>query len=144
MANNTPTNIPVAILIFNNGGQITYRAYSPNSYNLNNDGTNPDHQSEQFGQFLARIHNQIAYDLMQPINTITNFGQLKEIHTRHITVPITERCNEVCYFTTYNHPHCNYNPVHRESPVFFNVNQANNYASMYPNLFHYQCSHEFI
>ena len=134
-------NIPVAILIFNNGGQISYRAYSPDNYTINEDGTNP---SEQLGQFLARVHNRIAYNSMQPMNTVTNFGQLKEIHTRHITVPLSERSNGACHFTAYAHQNCNYKPVHRESPVFFSANQATNYANMNPNLFHYECPHEFV
>lgn len=141
---NPHMNIPVAILIFDNEGQISYRAYSPDGYIFNADGSNPDHRSEQFGQFLARVHNRVAYDSMQPMNNATNYGRLKEIHTRHIAVPITDRGNGICYFTTYIHQHCNYKPVHRNSPVFFDAIQADNYANMQPNLFHRSCSHEFV
>ena len=143
-AANPHMNIPIAILIFDNNGQISYRAYSPDAYAFNEDGSNPDHRSEQFGQFLARVHNRILYNVLQPMNNVTPYGQLKEIHTRHIQIPISERANGICYFTTYIHQHCNYKPVHCNSPVFFDPNQANNYASSQPNLNHRSCPHEFV
>ena len=143
-AQNPHMNIPVAILIFDNNGQISYRAYSPDTYTFNADGSNPDHCSEQFGQVLARVHNRVAYNALQPMNNVTNYGQLKEIHTRHIQIPIAERNDGTCYFTTYIHPHCSYKPVHRNSPVLFDPNQANNYANTQPNLNHRSCPHEFV
>ena len=136
-------NIPVAILIFDNEGQISYRAYSPTQYHFNSDGSNPDHRSEQFGQFLAAVYNRVAYDQMNPLNNATNYGRLKEVHSRHIQVPIQNR-GPTCYFTTYIHQHCNYKPVHRESPVVFDVIQAQNYAGIQPNLCHRECPHEFV
>lgn len=136
-------NIPVAILIFDNQGQISYRAYSPQEYHFLPDGSNPDHRDGQFGQFLAHLYNRIAYDQQNPLNNNTNYGRLKEIHTRHVQIPIASRGN-VCYFTTYVHQHCNYKPIHRESPVVFDSNQANNYANLQPNLIHLGCPHECI
>jgi hypothetical protein len=136
-------NVPVAILIFDNDGQISYRAYSPQHYYFNEDGSNPDHRSEQFGQFLAAVYNRVAYDQLNPLNNNTNYGRLKEVHSRHVQVPIQNR-GSVCYFTTYIHQHTPYKPVHRNSPVFFDDIQANNYASTQPNLFHRSCSHEFV
>lgn len=136
-------NIPVAILIFENEGIISYRAYSPTEYHFLPDGSNPDHRDGQFGQFLAHLYNHIAYDQLNPMNNNTPYGRLKEIHTRHVQIPIADRGN-TCYFTTYVHQHCNYKPIHRESPVFFDQIQANNYANMQPNLSHHNCPHEFI
>ena len=136
-------NIPVAILIFDNQGQISYRAYSPSEYHFLPDGSNPDHRDGQFGQFLAHLYNRIAYDQLNPLNNATNYGRLKEIHTRHVQIPIGQRHN-ICYFTTYVHQHCNYKPIHRESPVFFDAIQANNYANLQPNLIHHSCVHELI
>lgn len=136
-------NIPVAILIFDNQGQITYRAYSPREYHFLPDGSNPDHRDGQFGQFLAHVYNRVAYNEQQPLNNATNYGRLKEIHTRHVQIPISQRFN-ICYFTTYIHRHTPYKPIHRESPVFFDLNQANNYANMQPNLSHHNCPHEFV
>ena len=143
-AANPHMNIPVAILIFDNDGQISYRAYSPSAYFFNEDGSNPDHCSQQFGQFLARVHNRVAYNPLQPMSTDTNYGQLKEIHSRHIQIPISERANGTCYFTTYIHQHCNYKPIHCNSPVLFDINQASNYANTQPNLSHHSCSHEMV
>jgi hypothetical protein len=136
-------NIPVAILIFDNQGEISYRAYSPTEYHFLPDGSNPDHRDGQFGQFLAHVYNRVAYDQQNPNNNNTNYGRLKEIHTRHIQIPINQRMG-LCYFTTYIHPHCNYKPVHRNSPIFFDPNQASSYANLQPNLIHYNCPHEFI
>lgn len=136
-------NIPIAILIFENQGQISYRAYSPTEYHFRPDGSNPDHRDGQFGQFLAHLYTKVAYDQLNPLNNNTNYGQLKEIHTRHVQIHITSR-NNICYFTTYNHPHTNYKPVHRESPVFFDVNHANNYSNQQPNLTNLSCIHEFV
>jgi hypothetical protein len=136
-------NIPVAILIFDNEGQISYRAYSPREYHFNADGSNPDHRSEQFGQFLAAVYNRVSYDQLQPMNNATNYGRLKEVHSRHIQVQLANR-GDVCYFTTYIHQHTPYKPVHRNSPVFFNQNDANNYSNQQPNLYHRSCSHEFV
>lgn len=135
-------NIPVAILIFDNQGQISYRAYSPTEYHFLPDGSNPDNRDGQFAQFLAHLYTKVAYDQLNPLNN-TNYGQLKEIHTRYVQIPIAQRHN-ICYFTTYNHQHTNYKPVHRESPVFFDVNQANNYSNQQPNLTHLSCIHEFV
>ena len=136
-------NIPVAILIFDNQGVISYRAYSPREYHFLPDGSNPDHRDGQFGQFLAHLYYRIAYDVQNPMNNNTNFGQLKEIHTRHVQIPIADRHN-TCYFTTYIHPHTLYKPVHRNSPVFFDQDRANNYINQQPNLFHLSCQHEFV
>lgn len=136
-------NIPVAILIFDNDGQIFYHAYSPQEYHFLPDGSNPDHRDGQFGQFLAHVYNRISYDIQNPMNNNTSLGRLKEIHTRHVQIPISNR-NNTCYFSTYIHPHCNYKPVHRPSPVLFDQNQADNYANIQPNLYHFNCPHEFV
>jgi hypothetical protein len=140
---NAMMSIPVAILIFDNEGQISYRAYSPTEYHFRPDGSNPDHRDGQFGQFLARVYNRVAYNELQPLNNATNYGRLKEIHTRHVQIPIAQRFN-ICYFSTYIHRHTPYKPVHHESPIFFDLNQANNYANMQPNLCHPNCPHEFV
>jgi hypothetical protein len=34
--------------------------------------------------------------------------------------------------------------VHRNSPVFFNQDDANNYINQQPNLYHRSCHHEFV
>jgi hypothetical protein len=135
-------NIPLAILIFDNDGQILYRAFSPNNYNTipglpENDNTFPD----QYGQFMARIYNRISYQ--QGGSNSTQYGKLKEIHTRYIDTPLSQRTTN-CYFTTYVHPHTIYRPVHRQSPVFFDFQGATSYAAANPDLIHRSCEHEFV
>jgi hypothetical protein len=136
-------NIPVAILIFINQGHITYRAYSPREYHFLPDGSNPDHRDGQFAQFLAHVYNRVSYDAQNPMNNSTPFGELKEIHTRHVQIPIANR-GHTCYFSTYIHQHTNYKPVDRPSPVLFDPIQAQNYANTQPNLYHRDCPHEFV
>ncbi len=140
---NAVMNIPIAILIFDNDGQIFYKAFSPREYHFRPDGSNPDHRDGQFGQFLAHLYNRISYNQLEPLNNSTNYGRLKEIHTRHISIPIAAREN-TCYFTTYTHQNTPYKPVHINSPVFFDCGQAQNYANSQPNLSHQNCTHEFV
>jgi hypothetical protein len=136
--NNLSLAIPVAILIFDNDGQITYRAYSPsrNTYEEIED-------DEEFQQFLARLYNHLAYDNQNHLNNITNYGCLKEIHTRYIQIPIQQRGNS-CFFSTYINRFTNYKPVHHPSPILFDVNEASDYANEQRNLIHCECPHEFI
>ncbi len=136
-------SIPIAILIFDNNGQIYYHAFSPKEYHYRPDGSSPDHSDGQISQFLAHIYNRISYNPQNTINNVSLFGKLKEIHTRHIYIPITERGN-ICYFSTYANQYTNYRPIHTISPIFFIDNQAKNYANQQPNLFHTSCQHEFL
>jgi hypothetical protein len=134
--------IPVAIIIFDNGGQISYRAYSPTIW------LEVDDAEIQYGQFLARIYQRLAYNPLEPMNTATPLGNMKEVHTRLHYSPLGHREGGICYFTTYIHPHTPYKPVHRASPVFFNERQdRNDYAAAAPGapeLFHRTCPHEFV
>jgi hypothetical protein len=139
--------IPVAIIIFDNGGVINYRAYSPTVWRADID-RGADDAEDQYGQFLARIYQQLAFNPTQPMNTATVFGNMNEVHTRWHHTQLAQREGGNCYFTTYIHPYTPYKPVHRRSPVFFNVQQgANDYAAAAPGaaeLFHFICPHEFV
>jgi hypothetical protein len=142
--------IPVAIIIFDNGGQISYRAYSPTVW-YEDGGADDSTFGDQYGRFLARIYQRLAYNPLEPMNTATPFGNMKEVHTRHHWTPLGSREGGQCYFTTYIHTHTPYKPVHRPSPVFFNENQgANDYAAAMggapeaQELFHCVCPHEFV
>jgi hypothetical protein len=143
--------IPVVILIFDNEGQITYKAYSPNNYDVDfGDAlegavivSNDESFEHKFGQFLARVYNRVAFDSANSLNNSTCFGRLKEIHTRRLNIPVNMR-GETCYFTTYTHIHTSYNPIHHTSPVLFNENDALLYANSQPNLLHCRCEHECL
>jgi hypothetical protein len=128
---------PVAILIFDNDGHISYKAYSPINYNFIEDDNDI-----QNSQFLADLYSHIAYNDFQPLINTTNYGKLKEIHIRYIQIP-NNRPN-TCYFTTNITPHCYYKSIHRDSPIFFDVIQAQIYANTQPTLYHCECSYEFI
>lgn len=129
--------IPISIFIFENNGTFSYRAYSPAEYNI--DENNAQQNTDSVSQFLTRVYNKIEHNS----NGSTNYGKLKEIHTRNIKLKINERDN-LCYFSTYQNEHCEYYPIHRESPIFFNQEKAADYENQQPNLTHRCCSHEFV
>lgn len=135
-------NIPVAILIFEDQNHQThYRAYSSSQYISNPESFNLQHQ--QYSQFIAQIYNKLALDLQNPCSNMTNYGKLKEVSIRFLETPMANR-GASCYFSAYNHPHCSYKPVHRQSPIHFTETDAQMYIVMQPELFHYECEHEVI
>ena len=137
-------NLPVAILIFEDPNHQThYRAYSSSQYIPHVGSSIPNLQAHQYSQFIAQIYNKLALDQHNPLNNITSYGKLKEVHIRFLQVPMYNR-GATCYFSAYNHSHCTYKPVHRQSPVSFTAGEAQAYAVQQPELFHYECEHEMI
>lgn len=134
--------IPIAILILEQQGVFTYRAYSPYFYQSPPPNVDP-FEDEQYQAFLQRIYGQIGYDSDDPINNHTNMGYLKEIHTRFLIMPVLSRGNSV-FFSTYQHPICHYNPVHNRAPIFFDNQEANKFEEMHPELVHRMCSHQLV
>ncbi len=119
-------------MIFDNNGQTIYRAYS---YPINPNMIQEEEDLEQeHDRFLSLVYNNISHN---------NFGILKEAHTRCIQTPIIQAGN-TCYFSTYMHQHCNYRPVHRQSPIYFDDARARIYANQQPNLEHTSCEHIFL
>lgn len=130
--------VPIAILIFKNKGEVSYRAYSPTVYD-----STPDAHDVAFPQFMDRLYAHLGLNAADPLNNQTRFGTLLEIHTRKITVTLLARTQHV-YFSTYEHPDCTYNPIHTKSPIYFTEAFANNYASIHTELVHIKASHEFV
>ena len=127
------SSYPIAILILDNDGYKTYLAYVPLAYNESNDRDT----------FLARVYNHIAYDHTDALNNKTNTGKLLEVHHRFIDTVVPPR-SPLCYFSTYIHQNCNYKPIHVNSPIFFNVDEAEQYNSSKPELCHMSCQLRFI
>lgn len=126
---------PIAILIFNNHGYISHQAYMPSQY----DHSNPN----AFDAFLASVYNHISYDATNALNNHTSLGKLLEVHHRRdILIPLDE--NPRCYFSTYIHPHCDYKPIHTQSPLFFHHLDAFDYADTHSELSHMSCNLRFI
>ena len=130
---------PIVILIFDNNGQIEYRAYSPVSYNPEDTSSNT--KSIQFHNFLDRVHSAISFDELHNGNN-TPFGKLLERHYRFL--PDLELRKDICYFTTYTNPHCHYKPIDVLSPIHFNEDNAVEYASIHSSMFHRYCTHHFV
>ena len=142
MSSATP-RIPIVILIFNDNGNIQYRAFSPANWNLIEETSHPEFEL-QYGQFIARVYNHIVYDTYNSIQfNQTNYGRLLEVHSRNTLMPVVQRGN-VIYCTTYDHPYCNYRPINRQSPIFFDYIEASNYASINQNLTHIMVEHEIV
>ena len=137
-------NLPIAILIFEDPNhQVYYKAYSPSQYIPSSDSSVQNHQHHQYGQFIAQIYNKLALNQQNPLNNITQYGKLKEVFIRFLEIPMAQR-GPTCYFSTYNHPHCNYRTVHRQSPIYFTAEQAQGWGSSQFNLVHCECEHEVI
>lgn len=138
---NQSIEIPIAILIFKNAAQFTYRAYSPSQFTMSH------LQQSQLELFLSNLYIHIEYDAQNPINNHTKYGALQEVHTRFIQIPFSQqqlRQDSICYFTTYTHPHCHYRPIHTNTPVFFNLLDSQEHRHILPHLYHSQCTHQFI
>jgi hypothetical protein len=128
--------IPVVILILEKDDQIFYRAYSPCYFD-----TQEISRSELYDQFIHRIYDDVGYNPLTPLISYTHYGDLKEVHTRYIHIPIENR-GETCFFSTYDNPLCRYRPVHRNTPIYFNQNLADDHRD--PNLYSHSCSHQII
>jgi hypothetical protein len=146
--------IPIAILIFMENNNISYKAYSPANYNPmqviddsenteDTDDTWDTYDENEFDRFLERVYSRINYNPTNPLNNDTHFGKFQELHTRYIDVPLGARGN-VVYFSTYEDPNCKYKVIHRESPILFDNRLANDYAQLQNQLNHESCSHEFV
>jgi hypothetical protein len=128
---------PIAIVIFAGpDNTVGYKAYSPNNW------CGDCLAEDQYDKFLGRLYNHLAYDAARPVETTTRYGTMKEIHTRYVDTPLVERGN-IVHFTTYVHPHCNYRPVHRSSPIFFKDSVVPD-AHPGDGYRHNVSSHEFI
>ncbi len=134
--------IPLVIIIFDDGGHISYRAYSPANYNTEADD-NAEDAEDQYGQFLARVYQRVSYNQEQPMNVATPFGNMKEVHSRACRIQLADRTH-TCYFSTYIHPHTPYKPVHRPSPVFFAPYEGIGHSILNPNVYPRSCPHEFV
>lgn len=128
-------DIPIAIVILNNNGEIIYKAFSPFQYNSDT--------TEDYNLFLDRLYNYLGYDTQNPLNNYTHYGNLLEIHTRHLHTSLGLRGN-ILYASTYSHQYCNYNPIHHHSPLFFNYYDAQHYDEIDQNLNRVAIPHVFI
>jgi hypothetical protein len=141
--NPTFIKIPVVILIFNHQDQIVYKAYSPSKYDYPYDISNPNFETDQYNEFVGRVYNHVGYDLQRSLTNSTTYGKLLEIHSRHISVPLSDR-GDRCYFTVQTNQHTNYMPVHHGSPVFFDQQEAVSRSPEQTGLEHLSCSHERV
>jgi hypothetical protein len=118
---------PVAILVLDNNQYVAISTYNPTT---------------DVSDFIVQLYNHIRYDVTTNSN-LTNIGPLREIHTRMIDTPITERGDTV-WFSTYQHPLTQYRPVHRPSPVTFSQAIASSWRAQQPMLHHESCQHIII
>ena len=137
------TLYPIAIGIFKNEADETvYKAFSPTKYEPENDGK---YALDAQDNFWHEVHAFIGHDMNDPLNNNTKFGKFCELHIRYIrSHPDERREYNTLYFSTYDHHHCLYKPVHRESPIFFTSEEASAYKNLQPELTHVSCEHTFV
>ncbi len=147
MSNTYQNRIPLVILIFFQNGQFSYRAYSPTSYQPIGGSVHPQ-EEEQYIQFMARVDAHIGRNVANNETSQTNYGDLREIHTRFIepnggtnVSPWSE--TPIAFFTSPN-MYCNYGVVHRNSPIFFDNELAHQHALAHPELTPVYTACEFV
>ncbi len=106
--------IPIAIVISQDlGGNVNYTAFSPKEYNVGSDT-----RKRLYEKFMSKLYQHISYDPTNILNNNTRLGKIMEIHTRFIRVPLDQR-RVLVNFSTFDHPSCNYKPIHHATPLKF-------------------------
>jgi hypothetical protein len=130
--------IPIAIVITqDHGGNVNYTAFSPKDYNIGSET-----RKRLYDKFMKKLCTHISYDPNNPLNNNSSIGKVLEIHTRFIRVPLDQR-RVLVNFSITDNPHCNYKPIHHESPVKFGILTEEEYNT------HHQftrviASHDFV
>ncbi len=143
---------PISILIFRDpNDEIQYKAYIPREYNSetnlqfvntatnrqsggsNVTSTNQEYDNEYY-RFMGAIYTDINYSIEDGLNNETKYGKLLEHHTRFIEIDLQNMDYSKVYFSLYQNQHTNYLCIHNNSPVYFDMIQADNYASIQSEL----------
>lgn len=115
-------NAPIAILLFEQTHDATtfytFVAYSPKEYDTST------YTAKNVNSFMDRVYAEIGYNVDTPLNNKTKHGLLLEVHTRFLSIPLHERKSPKIYFSTIDHPHCKYKPIHPTNPIFFRESEA--------------------
>ena len=121
--------IILARLVDEGVGLPFFRAFSPFEFFVEG---NYAYQQEEF---IERVKNWTI---------VNNYVFYRPYQVTHILTPLAERTC-VCYFSTYNHTIDNNDMlIHYESPIYFNVLEADDYAATQPNLTRQNCLHQSV
>ncbi len=123
--------IPVIILTVRAvDGNVFYRAYSPDQWlpprsdNTESDSSG-DEETSQLDTFKNKIWSRLNYNPNSSDNS-SNIGNILEICTRRINIPIAAR-RDVAYFFVADNDHTDYDVIQTDQPLFFNLEDAEAY-----------------
>jgi hypothetical protein len=132
----SPATAPIVILVFDNNGEIEYRAFSPSSYKHEDISSN--NKSDQFNNFIKRVHSAIS--LRNTNDTI--YGRIYERNYRFLP-NLLER-GDICYFTLCRDESGHYKSIDIQSPIHFTELDAVKYARYNNTGFHRYCMHYYV
>jgi hypothetical protein len=121
--------IPLVVVIFEQEGFTNYMTYSPMEFH---DGKN---YRIQMNNLLKRVQEDIVRDRQV---------EVKGVYVKHLETPLEAR-KHMCYFSTYKHLIGDHKPLHKDSPIFFELGEEeNDYVISQPNLVHTVSKHAFV
>ena len=125
---------PISILIFCDPNDVIYyRAYVPSQYQSER-YSNTDEYDNEYYRFMGAIYTDINYNLEDGLNNQTKYGKLLEHHTRWVELDLQNMDFSKVYFSLYENQHTDYLCIHHNSPIHFDIIQADNYASIQSEL----------
>ena len=139
--------IPIVILTVRGGdGNIFYRAYSPDQWLPLSSGADSDssgdEETNQLDTFKNKIWSRLEYNVNGSDNT-SNIGNILEISTKRISIPISSR-RDVAYFFVKDNEHTDYKVIQTSHPFFFNLEAAESYAEEYSDIELKTANHDFL
>lgn len=130
--------IPIAIVISqHHGGNVNYTAFSPREYDVGSET-----RKRMYEKFMKKLYEHISYDPNNLLNNNSSLGKVLEIHTRFIRVPLDQR-RVLVNFSAYDHPSCNYMPIHHASPLKFGALTEEEYNTQHQHR-RILASHDFV
>lgn len=130
---------PISILIIRDPNDvIIYKGYLPSQYQSQRESNTEQYDNEYY-RFMGAIYTDINYSVEDGLNNQTKYGKLLEHHTRWIEVDPQNTDLSQTYFSLYENQHTDYLCIHHNSPIYFNVLQADNYASIQTELIRGSC-----
>ncbi len=125
---------PISILIIRDPNDvIIYKGYLPTQYESERVSDAYDYDNDYY-RFMGAIYTDINYSVEDVLNNQTKYGKLLEHHTRWVEVDPQNMNSSKVYFSLYNNQHTNYLCIHHNSPIYFDIVQADNYANIQTEL----------
>ena len=135
---------PISILIIRDPNDvIIYKGYLSTQYESERVSDAYDYDSDYY-RFMGAIYTDINYSVEDVLNNQTKYGKLLEHHTRWVEVDPQNMDLSQAYFSLYENQNTDYLCMHHNSPIFFNVVQADNYAAVQTELIRGSCDIKIV